>query len=514
VSREQENPILAGVKRRGRKAAKPSANGPPSGPAVPPGAGPDLHRTDTGNARRFARRHGAVLRYCGPWEKWLVNEDGRRWQLDLTQRVKELAKETALAMFDDAGRRVAEARRQLRALAEAGGDEEAEGRLGAELAEARRDQAFALKSEAAARVRAMIDLAQGEPGLPIVHQHLDAHPMLLNVENGTIDLRTGELRQHRREDLLTAMAPVAYDEFATCPTWEGMLRTVFAGNEDTIRYVQKLLGYALAGDVREQLLMVCWGTGANGKSTLINTFMGMLGEDYAIKAGRDLFMARKQDNHPAQLARLFGKRLVVAVETHEGAKLDEALVKELTGGDPICARRMCENPWQFDPTHKAFLVTNHKPTITGTDHGMWRRIRLLPFAVRIADEDQDKKLPEKLKAEWPGILGWCLAGCLAWQREGLEAPEEVKAATSAYRDCQDVLGAFISEVCLEHSELKVRCNALYAAYRKWAECAGEGSVTLRRFGEALKERGYESYVSNGTWYKGLGLRPGEQGVPD
>jgi putative DNA primase/helicase len=281
-----------------------------------------------------------------------------------------------------------------------------------------------------------------------------------------------------------------------------------------IHHVQKLLGYALTGDVREQLLIVLWGKGANGKTTLVNAVMESLGEGYAIKASRDLLMARKMDNHPTQLARLFGKRLVVATETQEAGRLDEAAVKELTGGDPVPARRMREDLWQFNPTHKLFLVTNHRPEIIGTDEGIWRRVHLVPFGVRIPDDQQDKGLADKLRAERPGILAWCVRGCLLWQREGLEAPEEVQAATKAYRSEQDVLAAFIADCCDVNKELRCRASKLYAAYKTWAERGGEAPVNQRRFGMALKERGYESYTNNGTMYRGICVRQDDDPIPD
>jgi putative DNA primase/helicase len=234
-------------------------------------------------------------------------------------------------------------------------------------------------------------------------------------------------------------------------------------------------------------------------------------------------MARKQDNHPAQLARLFGKRLVVCVETHEGARLDEGLVKELTGGDPVTARRMREDPWQFNPTHKAILITNHKPQITGTDDGIWRRQRLIPFTVRIPDDRQDKGLADKLRQELPGILAWLVGGCLEWQREGLEPPEEVKAATQQYRSENDLLMGFIGEQCFQGREYRCRANEFYARFRKWCEEGGEARASeipsQRKVGEKLAEQlsanGFEKKTSNGTWYVGLALRPGnDEPLPD
>ena len=271
------------------------------------------------------------------------------------------------------------------------------------LARLQRAQKWALQSEDARKIGAMISLATSEPNIPLLPEHLDRDPFLLNVKNGTLDLRTGRLREHRREDLLTKIVPVSFDTNADCPSWRRFLGQVFAADSELIEYVQRLFGYGLTGDVREQILPIFWGRGANGKSTLINIILSMLGEDYAVKASRDLFMSRKSDSHPTQLARLFGKRIIVCTESQEGGRLDEGLVKELTGGDRITARRMREDYWQFDPTHKPILVTNHKPEIRGTDEGIRRRLRLVPFTVRFWNPDDTeecvKGLPNELKQD-------------------------------------------------------------------------------------------------------------------
>lgn len=438
----------------------------------------EIRFTDLGNAKRLAFWFGDDLRHCHPWGKDLVWVNNR-WEHDATGQVDRWAKDTVALLHSEA-EQVADVTARQNLIR------------------------FALKSEDSRRLRAMVTLVRSEPGIPVLPGELNRDPWLLNCLNGTLDLRTGKLGPHAKNDLITSLAPVEYHRGAQCLTWQQFLYGIFPRRESIIRYLQKLLGYALTGDVREQILAVFWGTGANGKSTLINTVLDLLGEDYAIKASRDLFMDRKQDNHPTQLARLYGKRLVVAVESQEGARLDESLVKELTGSDPVPARRMREDPWQFNPTHKAIQVTNHKPEIRGTDHGIWRRVRLIPFTVRIPDDLQDKRLPEKLRAELPGILNWLVQGCLAWQAEGLEAPEEVLAATREYRNSQDVLGEFLLECCTVHPDLKIRAGALYARYREWSEKGGEHPINQRRFGEAMTERGFQREVSNGIWYRGLG----------
>jgi putative DNA primase/helicase len=287
--------------------------------------------------------------------------------------------------------------------------------------------------------------------------------------------------RRRREDYFSSLCPVNYDERASCPAWQAFILQVFDNNENLVGFIQRLLGYCLTGDVQEQILPICWGIGANGKSTLINTFLSILGNNYAGKASRDLLMAAKGDRHPTQLAQLFRKRFVCAVESHQGAKLDEGLVKEMTGGDPITARRMKEDYWTFLPTHKLCLVTNHPPVIDGTDHGIWRRLRLIPFTVVFEGAKQDKSLPGKLLAESSGILRRCIDGCRAWQRDGLGEPGEVLAATAQYRSEQDTLGDWIAACCVTGSpDYRQRFSDLFDSFKRWASVQGDRGNSLRR----------------------------------
>lgn len=360
------------------------------------------------------------------------------------------------------------------------------------------------------KVEAMLRCAAAEAGIPILPAALDRDPWLLNCPNGTIDLRTGKLRPHRREDFITKMSPVEFDPDALCPLWEAVCRRVFAGNAALIAYWQRLCGLALTGSVAEQILPILYGTGANGKSTMLNVLLDMLGEDYAMKAPPDLLMARRNEGHPTERADLFGRRLVVAIETGEGARINETLIKELTGGDKIRARRMREDFWEFHPTHKILLCTNHKPIVRGTDHAIWRRFMLIPFTVKIPDDEQDKALLEKLRRELPGILAWSARGCLAWQEIGLNPPPDVTEATRTYRDEEDVLGGFLAEECVvnpDNRELKARAGQLYDRFKAWTERSGETAISQKRFGAAMTERGHERYTDNGTWYRGIGLRP-------
>jgi putative DNA primase/helicase len=370
-------------------------------------------------------------------------------------------------------------------------------------------QKWCLMSEAAPRINAMIDLARSEPNIPILPDKLDANPWLLNCINGTLDLRIGTLKEHCREDYITKLCSVPYDANATCPTWEKFINEIMPLPE-LAEYLQRFLGYCLTGQVNEQYIWIFWGGGSNGKSTLLTIILEMFGLDYAMKAPIDFLMAKKGSEHPTGKADIFGKRLIACVETGEGKRLDEVFVKELSGGDKIRARRMKENYWEFSPTHKVILCTNHKPAIKGTDHAMWRRVRLVPFTVTIADDKADKLLLDKLRLELPGILAWAVRGCLKWQTSGLGAPDAVKAATAEYRSEQDVLSAFIEECCLEHAEAKCMLSTLYASFSTWTKANGEAfdqPISLRGFAASLRAKNFKSHVADGTVFKGLDLRP-------
>jgi putative DNA primase/helicase len=457
--------------------------------AIPLGPLPDreVPLTDLGNAERLVHRAAGKIRYCKPWKKWLAY-DGRRWRPDDTMAVERFAKIMVRGLLEEAAAEPDDKKRK-------------------EIA------AWQGTSESRARIEAAIALAASEEGVPAVPDQLDRDPWLLNVENGTIDLRAGELRPHKREDLITCLAPVAFDPDATCPLWLATLDRVFDGRPALIGFIQRLFGLALTGAVTEQVLPIFHGHGSNGKSTILGALIDLLGPDYAIVAPPGLLMLNRGESHPTRQATLFGKRLVVDMETAEGAKLNEALVKQLTGSDKISARRMREDFWEFTPTHKLILCSNHKPEIRGTEHAIWRRIRLVPFDVTIPDHEQDRSLPQKLQAEFRGILAWCVRGCLDWRRDGLNPPDDVVAATAEYRADQDILGDFLASECMVNPSLFARASALYQRYRKWTEGSGEQAVNQRAFGKALVERGFQRYTNNGTCYSGIGLRSDDTDNP-
>lgn len=443
----------------------------------------DPHRfnlTDLGNAERLVSRHGADLRYCHPWKRWLV-WDGRRWALDNTAAARRRARKTVRSIYTEAGEEESDDRRK--ALAK-----------------------WATESEKRDRISAMLSLAEAEEGVPILPEMMDQDPWLFNCLNGTINLKTGDLRPHRREDMITKLCPIVYDPNATSPLWEGTLRLFFSDDQPIVDYVQLISGYAITGIVRDHIMPVAYGKGANGKSTILGTLMDVFGPDYAMKCPPDMLMAKKTDSHPTDRADLFSKRLVVAIETEGGRRLNETMVKELTGGDKIRARRMREDFWEFSPTHTLILATNHKPLIRGTDEGIWRRLRLIPFKVRVVGKEADKQMPEKLKEELSGILTWCVRGCLRWQAEGLTEPAAVTEASSDYRKEQDVIGAFLEECCVFDKRFKLRSGELYSCYKSWCETTNEFTISLKAFGMAMEDRDIEKKTSDGVWYLGIDIK--------
>ena len=267
------------------------------------------------------------------------------------------------------------------------------------------------------------------------------------------------------------------------------------------------MGLSLIGDQREHLLPVFHGSGANGKSVFTNTVQAALGE-YAHTAPHGFLMTKHNDEHPTALADLFGKRLVIISETKDGQRLDEGLVKSITGGDRIRARRMRQDHWEFVPSHLAILVSNHKPVISGTDNGIWRRLRLIPFVVTIPPENQDRDLCEKLRSELPGILKWMVDGCVQWRASGLQEPPTVTDATAEYRVDSDAVATWLAECAIWDASHEIRAREAYQDYVSWCQASGEHPMTQRSFGQRLKEKGVKTRKSNGVWYVGIRLAGG------
>ena len=338
--------------------------------------------------------------------------------------------------------------------------------------------------------------------------------MMLNCLNGTIDLTTGKLQPHKQEDYLTKLCQVKFDPAAECPVFLKTINGIFKGDVAFIGYVQRFQGYCLTGNVKEDSIAIAYGGGSNGKSKFFGTIIDVMGPDYAGTIPDELLTETKSNQHPCIKADLFGKRFMVAPETAEGSRLNEKRVKSLTGGDRIKARGMNENFWEFVPTHKIIIMTNHKPVVRGNDEGIWRRIALWPFTVRFWDPDKgengppeliaDKTIPEKLAAEHGGILAWLVKGCVNWQTQGMKMPATVQEATKAYRSAEDQVGAFIDAQCKVHSECRVKVKDLYAAFKAWFEDNGEGEISGKAFGEAMTDKGF-SKDHGKRWYIGLAL---------
>jgi P4 family phage/plasmid primase-like protien len=425
-----------------------------------------VHNTDLGNAERLVAAHGHRMRYVDLWAKWLIYEDGS-WIMDDTGAAARLARDVVRGMYADA--------------AHIDDDSERKGVV-----------KWALASESASRLHAMLDLARHEDGIAAQHTALDADPWTLNVANGTLDLRTGRLRPHDPADMITKRIAVAYDPAATCPIWDAFMRAITCQDDALATYMQRAAGYSLGGDTSEQCLFFCYGAGSNGKSTFIDT-LSLLLAPYMAKIPTDSLMRRRGDaGIPNDVARLAGRRMVVAAEMSEGERFDEGKIKDLTGNDLISARFMRGEWFDFRPQFKLWMYGNHRPGVRGTDNGIWRRLRVLPFNATFADGDKDPTLPTRLRAELPGILAWCVRGCLDWQRHGLPLPETVAEATDGYRSEMDTLGSFLADSCTLHpgdAGLTVQAAALYRAYVQWCEDGGEYAVSQKRLGLQLQERG-------------------------
>lgn len=426
----------------------------------------DEHFTDLGNARRFVIANHPRVRsvpayFRNPFSLW----DGRRWIADVSGETHRLAKGVVRALWVDALQESDPERRD--ALLK-----------------------FATKSESAPRIRAMLDLAATEPELVVAPEALDADPLLLNVHNGTVDLGAGKLYKHRREDLITKLAPVDFDKKAAAPRWEKFLREIFNDDEDLIGFVQRSVGYSLTGETKEHCLFFLYGQGRNGKSTFLEVIRTLLG-DYAQQADFNSFQDRRGEGPRNDIARMRGARFVTAIEAKGERGFDETMLKQMTGGDTVVARRLYEDFFEFKPQHKLWLAANHKPVVKEQTEAFWSRIRLIPFSVTIPVERRQKGLADKLAKELSGILNWALKGCLAWKANGLQEPAAVLKATKSYREENDVLGEFLAACCVVEEEGWASTPALYRAFTDWwTDTRGHRSTPLSMawFGRLLGER--------------------------
>jgi putative DNA primase/helicase len=436
--------------------------------------------TDATNAARLMREHGRDIRYNAAWKKWVVWEN-THWQMDDGALIHEKGLEMVRNIYDDL-LKTSDYRDRIEI------------------------EKYAMLSESVRRREAFVKAASWIKALNITSDDLDRNPWLLNVKNGTIDVITGEFREHRQEDMITKLANVDYDPKTDCPAWKQFIREIMNYNSDIITFLQTVAGWALTGDTSEQTMFILFGSGANGKSTFLNTIMYLLG-DYAIATPTETFMKRNGDQITNDIARLRGTRFVTTTEAEQGRRLSEPLIKQITGNDRMTARFLYGEFFNFVPTFKIFMATNHKPVIKGTDYGIWRRIKLIPFTTRIEEVKQDKHLEEKLRAEAGGILNWLLEGTMRWKKEGLKTPEVILNATDEYRGEMDVIGNFLKESCIQNPGMSIRIRELFKAYQEWCDENNEHACSERFFSLRLKEMGYErTRTADARYWSGIMLK--------
>jgi len=420
-------------------------------------------------ALEFAARHRDELRYVAAWDRWLVWRGGR-WADDDTKLAFDLARRIMRKKVNEG---------ELRGAA---------------------------KLASAKTVAAIERLAQADRRLAATVDQWDADPWLLNTPGGLVDLRSGVLHPHRRAAYCTKITAVAPSD-AACPRWLAFLHEIFAGDGDLVAYLRRVLGYALTGHTHEHALWFGYGTGANGKSTMLGTITSIW-HDYAATAPVETFTASPGERHPTDLAMLRGARLVSAQETESGRRWAESRIKTLTGGDPITARFMRQDFFTYVPRFKLFIAGNHRPSLRTVDEAMRRRFNLIPFGVTIPRERRDPRLPEALRSEWPAILNWIIGGCGEWSRYGLQPPRSVIAATEAYLQGEDAFGLWLDEACVLASGTWTSGAALFASWKSWAERGGETVGTQKRFTQTLEARGLTyKRTADGRGFDGIRLRP-------
>jgi putative DNA primase/helicase len=436
--------------------------------------------TDTDNGQRFATRFRNKVIYT-PGNGWFVY-DGKRWRPDGLLQVNELAKKTARLIV-----------REVRHL---DGDSACASR-----------RKFAQQSLATGALGRMLESAKSL--LAVEDKNLDADPWLLNVENGTIDLRTGLRENHDPRDLLSKIAPVRGDRKAKCPNFKKFLKRITGNDARLCVFIQKAVGYTLTGSISEQVFFFVYGrSGNNGKSTLVNLIREMMG-DYGLHTHTDTFLVKQYDNNiPADLARLKGARMVTAIEANPNRQLDAAKVKGITGGEPIEARFMRQNFFQYDPEFKLWLVANDPPRVRGTDEALWRRVRVIPLTIDIPKEERDHNLPQTLRSEWPGILAWAVRGCLKWQQNGLNPSRAVREATEAWHSQMDHLKRFVEEELVVSPGNKVGSKVVYDLYKKWCSVHGEHILTMEEFNDKLIDSFNFTHarIKGRSWWRGVQLR--------
>jgi putative DNA primase/helicase len=427
--------------------------------------------TDDALALEFTSRYGVDWRYCSTWAQWLM-WTGNRWKADETLLVNHLVRSI--------------------------------GRASALKADSHR---IASKLASAGTVSNVERMARGDRRHSATTDVWDSDLWLLNTPAGVVDLRTGGMRPHKRDDWMIKMTAASLKAGARCEAWLRFIGEVTGHDPALESYLQRMFGYCLTGSTREHALFFLYGTGANGKSVFVNILLAILG-DYGINAPMETFMASRNDRHPTELAMLRGARLVVAAETEQGRSFNESRIKELTGGDQITARNLYQDFFTYTPQFKPVLTGNHKPALKNIDEAIRRRMHLTPFTVTIAPEKRDKDLQQKLLTERDGIFEWALQGCLEWQRDGLLPPQCVRQATDEYFESEDSIGRWIEERCTTGSGGTSLTADLFADWKQWAEAAGEYVGTQKRLSELLQPRGFTKWRNTGglRGLQGIGLK--------
>lgn len=441
---------------------------------------------DIRNARAFAQQWQGKILYvvnAGKWLKW--TDQGWSWCNKLEE--DNCAKATAGYLFQNAQ--------------EVFNTDQDKGK---------RLMQHAVASHNLPRIQAMIRLAISEPGMATRTNELDNDPWLLGVRNGVVDLRTGALLSNDPGMCITRYCNASHRADANCPQWLEFLDQIFESDTDTIETIQRALGYTLTGSVTEEVMFICFGFGSNGKSVFNNVIANIIG-DYGRMAPSSLLTVRRGDDTAPRndLAALAGARYVSINELQAGDRLDEQIVKQLAGREPISARFLHKEFFEYMPSFKPWLRTNHKPIIPGDDDGIWRRLVLIPFRKKFTDSEKDPYLEQKLLNERDGILMWMIDGALKWKRDGLKLSRAIKAEHANFRTESDLLGEFLTEQCRVDPSGKIEQSQLFNQWCNWCDTNGVRHNAKASFTRRLAERGLKEWKSNGKrFYLGLTMVSG------
>ncbi|PFY40876.1 DNA primase [Bacillus toyonensis] len=436
---------------------------------------------DTGNAKRFTDAYGEVIRYSYIRKNWYFY-DGKIWLIDQQGMIKTIAD------------KVIEKMKEEPVYVPEGEDE----------MEMKKALHKHLKSSRGSQKKTNM-IKESEHLLPIQPHEFDNETDVFNVQNGYLDLRTGKLHEHDKTKFFTKVSSVEYTDKMDCPLWMEFLHQIFDGDQALIEYMQRAVGYSLSGSTEEQMMFILHGNGRNGKSVFLDVITEIFGS-YATNIQPQTIMVKQQSSGAnSDIARLDGARLVTTTEPNEGVRLDEGLVKQLTGGDKVTARFLYENEFDFMPQFKLWMATNHKPIIRGTDDGIWRRLAIVPFTVQIPKEKVDKQLKHKLRRELKAILNWAVEGYIKWRKDSLQEPQIIQEQREEYRTEMDSIEAFIEECCKRNPQGKVQAKTLYHIYRDWASENGQYMMSNTKFGREMGKK-FHKYKSNGVnHYNGIEL---------